>query len=226
MRARKFRRGAVSLCLAITILGVHTTRGSAPGQPLLAGGLDFTGRVTVDGRDTIPGATFFSGGRIVTADDSEATISLGDLGRVRYAPNSAGVLSFAETATSGHVDGGLVTVSKPGGVSATFTTKDGTVEADAREAAVFSIDVTGGGTVVSSLSGRVELQSGDGVREVATGESASVGQGGPAQGNSLSDNERLALGLGITGVIVAIIILVARGDEEVEFGNPNPSPSR
>ena len=223
MRGRQFRRRAVSLCLAITILGAHTARGGAPKQATLAGGLDFTGRVTVDGHDTVPGATFFSGGRVATADDSEATISLGELGRVRYAPNSVGVLSFAETATGGRVEAGLITVSKPGGVSATFTTRDGTIAADDREAAVFSIDVTGGRTVVSSLSGRVALRSGDGAREVAAGESASVGQGGgAAQGNSLSRRERWALGLGITGVVVAIIIVLARGDDD----EPQISPSR
>lgn len=228
MRVREFRRRAVSLCLAVAVLGMHTARGGAQRQAALAGGLDFTGRVTVDGRDAITGATFFSGGRIATADDSEATINLSELGRVRYAPNSAGVLSFAGAATGGHLEAGLITVSKPGGVSATFTTKDGTVAADAREAAVFSIDITGGGTVVSSLSGRVALRSGDVAREVAAGESASAGQGGaPTQGNSLSDDERLAIGLGITAVIVAVIILVARGDDDSQFGgSPNPSPSQ
>jgi hypothetical protein len=229
MRERQLWQRAVSLCLAITVLGAHATRGGARGAAVLAGSLDCTGRVTVDGRDTITGATFFPGGRVVTADGSEATISLGELGRVRYAPNSDGVLSFAEAATSGHLEGGLLTVSKPVGVSATFTTKDGTVAADAREAAVFSVEVNEGGTVVSSLSGRVQLRSGDGTREVAAGESASAGQGGgAARGNGLSTGKRWALGLTIGGMI-AIIILSLRGDADPppQFGDgPNPSPSR
>ncbi|HLL75732.1 MAG TPA: hypothetical protein VK421_10760 [Pyrinomonadaceae bacterium] len=226
MGRRQLWRRAVSLCLAFTILGVHTARGVAPGTAAPAGGLDVSGRVTVDGQDTLPGATFFSGGRIETADDSEATISLGELGRVRYDANSAGVLSFAEAATSGRLEGGRVTVSKPGGVTATFSTKDGTVAADVQEAAVFSIDVTGDGTVVSSLSGRVRLQAAGGGRELAPGESATFSQGGGTtqdDDDGLSNEKKAAIIVALGAVAAVVIILLARDDDEAP---PQISPSQ
>jgi hypothetical protein len=83
---------------------------------------------------------------------------------------------------------------------------------------------------VSSLSGRVELRSGDCTRDVAAGESASVGQsGGTPQGNGLSRGERWALGLGIGSVAIAILILAVGGgddDPPPQFGDEPRNPIR
>lgn len=225
MRVSQLLRSAVSLCLAITILGAHAARASAPEHATPAGGLGITGRVTVDGRDTITGSTFFSGGRIATADDSEATISLGGLGRVRYAPNSAGVLSFAAAATSGHLEGGVVTVSKPGGVSATFTTEDGTVAADAGEPAVFSIQVGDGGTTVSVQAGRAELSGSGGGRAVVAGESLTIAGGllsQAVQRQNLSGRERAGLIIGIAVAVTLLTIIIAGTDEGEVRQEPCP----
>lgn len=229
MRERIHKR-VLALFIAVAVFSVHTAAGAAAGPAVPAAGLDVTGLVTVDGQEAAAGGSFFSGGRVVTARDSEATINLGSFGRVRYAADSAGALSFADAATSGSLEAGQLTVSKPEGVSATFTTADATVAAGPEGAAVFSIDVAGGATAVTSLSGRVTLRGAGAGRDLTAGETVTASRGGLVTQNDdddddgLSNEEKAAIWLGVGGGIALVIILATTlgdDDEEVVI-----SPSR
>ncbi len=226
--SRYLGRTVISFCLAVAILSMYTMVAlAAPElkQVKLSGDINVSGQVSVNGQEMISGATFFSQGKITTAEDSTATISLGKLGRVQYSENTVSTLSFVEQATSGTLDAGQMRVSKPEGVTATFTTKDGVVVAESQEAALFSIDVTSGKTVVSAISGHVQLRASKESKELAAGESASVGQGGGMPGGSTNSGNqprmtKLAIVLG-GGFLAAILIAMLQDDDDDDNNGAN-----
>ncbi|MEJ7615473.1 MAG: hypothetical protein WKF30_00540, partial [Pyrinomonadaceae bacterium] len=174
MVSRNLWHRLTASCLVLAVVSTYSMVGlAAPEQKLnkkAMGELNASGQVLIDGSKAISGNTLFSDSTLETGENSGAVVSLGKLGRVEYLPNSSSKLSFADAVVSGSLEEGSVRVSKPAGVSTTFTTNEGTVVAIADAAAVFSLHVKDGHTVVAAESGRVELRGGD-------GESTAVGAG-------------------------------------------------
>ncbi|MDQ3255899.1 MAG: hypothetical protein M3R15_18710 [Acidobacteriota bacterium] len=227
MTNRTWSRVPIALCLTFAILCTYTMVGlAAPeqGQRKLTGDLTVSGGVLVDGERAVSGVVFFSGSSIATAHDSGAVLSLGNLGRVEYMPESiSSTFSFTETGTKGSLDAGRVLVSKPQGATAVLTTAGGSVVADANEAAVFSVSVNDGHTVVVTQAGRVSFHAVSGVKNVAAGETLSVSQQTGDTQPQPNDEEgaRAAATVAtiIAAAIAAVVIIIAARD-----GNDNVAP--
>lgn len=229
MIRKSWLRAFTSSCLVLCLFGTYSMVGlAAPEQRQnsLTGELSVSGQVSVDGLELVSGTTLFSGSTLSTAQDSHAAINLGKLGRVEYLQNSDGKLGFNETGIVGTLDTGVVQVSKPQGVSAVITTKDGSVTAERGEAVVFTVNVIGGNTVLTTQVGRAELRTGKESMLVSAGESSDAEpgqtQGGAPRGTR--GKKGLALGIiGFVGIVLAAFIIVAVRDGESgrrPSGNP------
>jgi hypothetical protein len=227
MISRGWSRKSIAFGVAVAVLSVYSmvTLASQKGTP--SGELSVSGDVTVNGQPAISGATVFSGSVIATGVNSSATIGLGKLGRVELLPSTSVKLSFNESSISAGLDAGRVRVSTPAGVSAVVTTKDGSVVADARDAAAFTVDVECGNTIVASQAGHVELRTGDKTAQVAAGTQETAGTPQPGtrctrlttatQFGKLHGGALAALLLGVGGAIAAIII-AATHRNNLNFG--------
>ncbi|HEY0079369.1 MAG TPA: FecR domain-containing protein [Pyrinomonadaceae bacterium] len=238
MISRTWSRTPIALCLAVAILSMYSMVAlAAPqqGQTGASGDLSVVGEVSVNGTSAISGATVFTDSTINTAQGSSAVVSLGKLGRVELLPNSSLKLSFSETGVMGTLNSGRVRFSTPSGVAASVMTKDGSAVADSSQPSVFLVDVECGNTVVNTQSGRVELRSGNGVKQVAAGNQDTAGTAAPGTrctrlatpGMRGIGGGALAALLLAAGGAIAAAILAARDDDEFNFGG-NPiviSPS-
>lgn len=222
-------RRSLSLCLAAAVLHVYSFIALAAPAEKGAGAtgvLSTVGRVLLDGNETITGMTLFPGSELRTAEDSRAVISLGSRGRAELMAQSGLKLDFGGDTLRGSLDSGGVRVSKPAEVSATVETAAGSVAADPRGPAVFSVRYEGGRVSVEAHAGSVTFRgAGEPVR-VEEGTRYTAGQGAPAASNSLSNEEKTALWLGIGGAVALIIIILATRDDEDDdtVTPPNPSP--
>lgn len=240
MSSRTWSRSAIALCLSVAILSTYSMVAlAAPGQAKPSGELSVVGSVSVDGTNAISGATVFSGSTITTAQNSSAVLSLGKLGRVELLPNSNIKLDFTDASVAGNLDAGRVRLSTSSGVAASVMTKDGSAVADSSQPNVFTVDVECGNTVVTTQTGRVNLNSGSETKQVAAGnqDTAGVAQPGsrctrlsqaPSFG-ALTGGALAALLLAAGGAIAAAII-AARDDagDDLNVGGTAPvfSPNR
>ena len=209
MISRTWTRKPLAFCLAVAVLSVSSMMAlgqQAPTGP--SGELSVPGQVTVNGQSAISGATVFSDSTIATAANSSATVSLGKLGRVELLPGSSIKLSFNETGLMGSLDAGRARVSTPAGVSASISTKDGSVVADNNQANAFSIDVECGNTILATQTGSVELRAGDKVQQVAAGQDATAGQAQPGTRCTRLRTEGMQ---GIGGGALAALLIAAAG---------------
>lgn len=231
MRKRIRAAGVFSLCLTLC---ASATLAATPPAPV--GGLSVHGRVLIDGNEAVSGVVFFPGSRFVTEKGALAEISLGGLGRVKCLSESAGAVTFGDGAVAGSLDAGIVHVSKPKGVSAAFATGDGTVVAGRDAEAVFTVNVTGGNTLVRAKRGSVELRSGPLTKLIAEGQEGAAGtpQTTPRDDDDDDDDGGGWLwfgALGYTAIVTAAIIYVVTNDEDNQ-GGPGaptvifPSPAR
>lgn len=214
MISKMWSRKPLACFLALAVLSVYSMVVLAtPGYAApLAGELASSGAVTVDGQKAVSGTTVFSDSVIVTAADANATISLGQLGRVEVQPGSTFKLSFSENALNGQLDAGQVRVSTPAGVAATITTKDGSASAKEGKANVFAVDLASGKMNVTTLAGAV----------ATTGSAAAK----PAPTTVVDDDDKglsggaiAALVLAAGGAIAAIIIAGRSDNNDLNFGN-------
>lgn len=222
-------RAALAVCLAMAIFSTHSMVGLASPEQKQAkvfGELTVSGQVSVDGQALISGATFFPDSNIVTGENANATVNFNTFGRVQYAPNSSSKLGLTETGTRGSLDAGRVSVSKPQGASATFTTKDGLIVADTNQPTVFTVDVTNGNTVVAAQQGRVELRAVEGIKTISAGQTGTAGATGRDAGNSYNFNKKKVAILSVIAGIIAIIIIVATRGSDNTTPTPVISPSR
>lgn len=229
-------RTAAAFCLTVSLLASQAL--AAPATPAgertrLLGEMTSFGLVQVNGEEAVSGATVFPGSKFTTAKGSGAVLNLGELGRVRLSPETASLINFGEQSLGGALDAGVITVSKPEGVSALFSTKDGQVLAGKDSAAVFTLSVKGGNTVVKTEAGHVELRAGETTKVIAAGQTGTTGTGNTDDDDDEPDTDGLFwLGVaGFTGAVVgAIIWAVTRDDDGNNVpGAPivtPPSPSR
>ncbi|HEV2706550.1 MAG TPA: hypothetical protein VGV59_11535 [Pyrinomonadaceae bacterium] len=236
MISRTWSRKPITLALAAAVLSMYSMVALAAPQTGPSGDLSVVGEVSVNGTRAISGATVFSDSTITTAQGSSAVVSLGKLGRVEMMPNSSLKLSFTESGVTGMLDAGRVRLSTSTGISATVTTKDGSVVADNAQPNVFSVDVECGNTIVSTQAGNVELRAGNSVKQVAAGNQDTAGTAAPgtrctrltAPGMAGISGGALAALLLAAGGAVAAAIFASSRDNDFEFGGTPIviSPSR
>jgi hypothetical protein len=204
---------------------------AAPGAPAggrarLLGEVTAFGQVQVNGAEAASGETVFPGSRFTTSKKSSAVVNLGASGRVRLAPQTDGTLDFGEQSLGGALAAGAMTVSKPGGVAAVFTTKDVQVVPEQDSEAVFTLDVTRGNTVVKAEAGRVELRSGKTTKVLNAGESAAVGTQNTQNDDDDDDDKGGLFWLGVVGFVgeVGGAIIWALSQDDEGTGSPNQPP--
>jgi hypothetical protein len=225
-------RASIAIGVAAAVFSIYSMVVlAAPGQhqSKASGEISVVGDVNVDGSKVISGSTIFSDSTISTGQASNATISLGKLGRIELSPNSSLKLSFNETSVTGQLDSGRVSLSTAAGTSANIATKDGAVVADGSSPALFSVDVECGNTMVASQSGNVALQAGNETRQIAAGQDATAGQAAPgtrctrltqsgAGMGALSGGALAALLLAAGGAIAAAVIATTSDNNDVTLG--------
>jgi hypothetical protein len=141
----------------------------------LTGEITVTGQVTVNGQPAVSNATILSGSTIVTGANSSATVSLGKNGRVEVLADSNLVLNFTDNSIVGVLSAGKARISNAPGVSATMTTRDTTVMADASQADNFLVEVECSHTHVDTTAGLVTMREGSTDKQIAAGTSATAG---------------------------------------------------
>lgn len=224
-------RTAAALCLTLCLLAspLMASPGAAGGRERLLGEVTAFGQVQVNGADAATGETVFPGSRFTTSKKSSAVVNLGASGRVRLAPQTDGTLDFGEQSLGGALAAGAMTVAKPGGVAAVFTTKDAQVVPEKDSDAVFTVDVTRGNTVVKAEAGRVELRAGKTTKVLNAGESAAVGTQNTQNNNNNNNDDDDKDGwfwLGVAGFIgeVGGAIIWALSHDDEGTGSPNQPP--
>lgn len=81
--------GAVVAIAMAALFSISSIAATAPEPQVLQGRLTSAkGRITINNLPAVEGATFTSGSTIITEGDGEATIDLGDLGRLQVRPNT------------------------------------------------------------------------------------------------------------------------------------------
>jgi FecR protein len=217
-------RKLTAICLAIAVLCLYSTVTlAAPGdkeRQAVFGELSATGDVSINGSQAISGLTVFPDSVVSTAEKASATISFGQLGRTELASNSSIKLGFTGSANSISLDAGRVRVSVPADYSANVLTKNGSVVADASQPAVFTVDMTGGRTLISTQAGRVEFRAGNEIKSIAAGEELMVGAARPASTAASSRRRALWIFLGISIAIAITVIILNTGDDEQVVASP------
>ena len=232
MISKTWSRKWIAACVSVAVLSVYSMVAlAAPGAKVASGELSISGQVTVNGQKVISGGTLFSGSTIITAENSNAIVSLSKLGRVELAPKSSLILNFTDESVTGSLDKGVANISTVAGVSVNITTKDGAVIVDGSQATSFTVSTKRGNTILSTEAGLAELRAGGLTRQVAAGENAVAGTPNPQakddDDDDLSGGALAVLLAAAAGAVVAII-LAGHNDDEFNFGG-NPvviSPSR
>jgi len=223
MISKTWSRKAIAACLAIAVWSIYSMVVLAsPGAKTLSGQLSISGQVTVNGQKVISGGTVFSDSLITTAETSSATVNLSKLGRVDLASNSSSKLSFTEKSVMGLLESGSAQVSTVAGISVNYTTKDGVVVVDGSQPTSFTVNVVEGVTSLTTHSGAAELRVGDSVKQVAAGESATIGTQNPKDDpgdddDGLSGGELFALIAAIGGATAAIFYAAVHNND-LNFG--------
>src|SRR4030095_3978211 len=182
MTSKTWSRKFTAVTVAVAALGVYSMEVFAAPGPKASDELSVSGQVTVYGQKVISGGTLFSDSTISTAEQSNASVSIGKLGRVELAPNSNLRLSFSDKSINAMLETGSAHVSTLAGISVNLTTKDGTVVVDGSQATSFTVNASHGRTSISTESGLAQLRSGSTVKQVAAGESAMAGVAGTPGG--------------------------------------------
>jgi hypothetical protein len=230
-------RGRAAAAFVLTLSLLVTQALAAPATPAgergrLLGEMTSFGHVLVNGDEATSGATVFPGSRFTTAKESGAIINLGALGRVRLAPETSSLINFGEQGLQGVLEGGVITVSKPEGVTALFTTKDAQVVPAVGTNAIFTVTVKNGNTVVKTEAGSVELRSGTTTKVIAAGQSGTAGTAQTSDDDDDDTGGLFWLGVaGFTGIVVGAIIWTMTNDDDAVNGGTTPivqvpSPSR
>jgi FecR protein len=219
MTSKTWSRKSIAACVAVAVLSVYSMVVLAAPGAKASGELSISGQVTVNGQKVISGGTLFSDSIITTADQSSASVSISNVGRVVLAPNSNLRLSFTENSITAMLEAGTTQVATLAGTTVNLTTKDGTVIVDGSQATTFTVSAARGRTTVATLSGLAEFRAGGSVKHIAAGESATAGTPNP-QGDTdegLSGGALAVLLLAIGGA-VAGVLYAAFHNNDLNFG--------
>jgi len=192
-------RAAISLVLAFVITSAFTFNSFAaskrtewpPGKnsnepagkslvDALVGKLIGTGRLTIDGEQVPSGTTVLSGSKIATGPDGNATIDLGQLGRVELRPNTTITLTLSSNSVRVDMSGdGAIAQWLPSGVGGQVRTS-----AQAR------FLVTRGQAEVKSARNTRKLSAGEAgtfnepAEAVASGDAVLIAESGASKGKA------------------------------------------
>jgi hypothetical protein len=230
MISKSLSRKSIAACVAVAILGVYSMVVLAsPAAKAPSAQLSVSGQVTVNGENALSGGTLFSDSTITTAEKSNATVNLSQLGRVDVAPSTGLKLSFTDKSVLGLLENGSAHVSTLPGVAVNFTTSDGIVAVDGSQATSFTVNVVDGVTSLTTHVGVAQLNVNGTVRHIAAGETG-TGSGPAPQDtddddgdtpgeddDDLSGGETLALIAVGAGAVAAIIYAVTH-ENDLNFG--------
>lgn len=214
-------RQLLSISLTISLLSLSSMIAlAAPGNAKPLGSLSATGEVYLNDSKAISGMTVFTDSRIMTTAESNAMVSLGQLGGLSILPQSSVSLSFSDSSVSTQLDSGRVSLYAPKGISYSVATVDGLVVADGSQETKFSVSIEDGKTYVTTEAGQVELRSSRAAAQtVGPGQNAMLGatpgQITSSSGNSLSNEKKVAIGVGVGAGAAFLIWLALRDDDEV-----------
>ena len=165
----------VAISWLVVIGNPAQTRQDATGKLL-----QVKGTVQVNGTNAVAGAPIASGSAVTTGQNSSAVVSLGKLGRVEVLPDTTMKLQFADASVSVEMlDAGRVRLSSSSNVTASVTTKDGSVVSTGNQRNEFVVDTKCGNTFVAVSKGRVELRAGSTVKQIAAGGQDTAGTATP-----------------------------------------------
>lgn len=175
-------------CLTPALLAglSHLALSAAAAQEQL-GLLTVTGMVRVNGKPAASGDIIASGSEVQTAKGSRVVVSLGELGRVEALPSTTMTLRYDQISTT-HNPASVAIVLGDGSVRASngegivFNIASGltaTRPSSQTQQNEFTVDTTCGHTLVSVARGKVELRSGDVVKQIAAGGQDTAGQARP-----------------------------------------------
>jgi len=220
MTSKTWSRKFIAISVAVAVLSVYSMVVLAAPGAKASGELSVSGQVTVNGQKVISGGTLFSDSTISTADQSNASISIGKTGRVELSPNSNLRLSFTDKSINGLLETGSTHISTLKGVTVNLTTKDGTVVVDGTQATSFTVSASHGRTSISTQAGVAELRSGGNVKTIAAGESAMAGIPSPQTDDDDDDMSggALAVLLLAVGGAVAAVLYAAFHNNDLNFG--------
>jgi hypothetical protein len=176
IRTPKLLPGTLLMAIsALVAIGNPQTGQSSEGKLL-----QVKGTVQVNGANAVSGAPIASPSAITTRQNSSAVVSLGKLGRVEVLPDTTMKLQFANSDVSVEMlDAGRVRISSSSNVSASVTTKDGSVVSTGNQRNEFVVDTKCGNTFVAVAKGRVELRAGSSVKQIAAGGQDTAGTATP-----------------------------------------------
>lgn len=133
MNSKLLFHKALTMCLTAALIATYSmvtlaADGRASGEIVVTGLNEAV--VTVNGEVVKSGRTIFSSSTISTQEGAGATINLGKTGRIEIAPNSTFVLTFDNSAISGNLTAGSISVlSAAKGVNVTTSTGQVTLNA-------------------------------------------------------------------------------------------------
>jgi hypothetical protein len=222
MSSTTLSRKWIAACVAVAVWSVYSMVVLASPSAKASGELSVSGNVTVNGLKAISGGTLFSDSSLITAEKSNATVSIGKLGRVELAPNSSLRLSFSDNGISGSLEKGSASVSSLAGVTVNLTTREGLVVVDGSNATSITVTSANDNTLVATQVGSAELRTGGAVKMVAAGENASTGTNPMPQGPiddvaSLSGGGLAVLLLAVGGAVAAVLYATLH-DNDLNFG--------
>ena len=220
MTSKTWSRKSIAAGVAVAVLSVYSMVVLAAPGAKASGELSVSGQVTVNGQKVISGGTLFSDSAIVTADQSNAVVSISKLGRVELAPNSSLRVSFVDHSLTAMLETGSAHVSTLAGISVNLTTKDGTVLVDGSQATSFTVNAMRGRTSIATESGLAQLRAGGTLKQIAAGESATAGTPTPDDKDDEGGihGSELAILLLAVGGAVAAVIFATTHNNDLNFG--------
>jgi len=123
MISKTWSRNSIAAFLAIAVLSVYSMVVLAAPGAKASGELSVSGQVTVNGQNVVSGGTLFSDSTIITATQSNASVSISKLGRVELAPNSSLRISFTDNSINAMLETGTAHVSTLVGVTVNLALK-------------------------------------------------------------------------------------------------------
>ena len=226
-------RQAIALLIAATILNTYATANlAAPklNSKTSIGTITINGVVKINGSPVMSGQTLFSGSHIRIGPESESTLELGNLARLKLEAETSLTLESSELGLSASLDNGTLRGLMPAGIRGGITTSDASIKTDAGQPAAFTVRVDSCSTTLTVQAGQVKIRSANYERSLLAGETLSTGEAQLPSGthNNLSNGKKVGLAIGIGGAIAILLIALTREEPVVDgsFGGSvvNPSP--
>jgi ferric-dicitrate binding protein FerR (iron transport regulator) len=221
-RTRRFI--AFSLALAVLNLSAGVALAALPGSGASLATLRVSGEVTVNELRALSGQTILPNSSIITASNSKSILELGNFTRLILSAQSELAVDFSAASIAGSLRRGELRAFMPAARGLNITTPHAVLATDARQPAVFTVQVHAGFTQISVETGRVELRVGKTSRVLGAGETFltdcdSLAVPAPPHQN-LDNAGKVGIIAGIgTGVAVLLTLLIGRDhEEELDFG--------